>query len=133
MAQALRRVTRTVPIVSPYGDDPLGAGLVASLAHPGENVTGFLAYTGPEFESKRLQLLKEALPNATRIAYLAMKQVWESPTGKQARDAAQMLGLSLVHIEHAPDNYVDAFALIGRDPPDALIVAYHPVTTPIDN
>ena len=35
--------------ISPYGDDPAGAGLVASLAHPGGNVTGFLAYTGPEF------------------------------------------------------------------------------------
>jgi putative tryptophan/tyrosine transport system substrate-binding protein len=127
MAQALRRVTKTVPIISPYGDDPVGAGLVASLALPGGNVTGFLAYTGPEFETKRLQLLKEALPNATSIAYLAMKQVWESPTGKQAEDAARMLGLRLIHVEHAPDSYSGAFALIVRDRPDALLVAYHPV------
>jgi putative tryptophan/tyrosine transport system substrate-binding protein len=127
MAQALRRVTKTVPIISPYGDDPVGAGLVASLALPGGNVTGFLAYTGPEFETKRLQLLKEALPNATSIAYLAMKQVWESPTGKQAEDAARMLGLRLIHVEHAPDSYTGAFALIVRDRPDALLVAYHPV------
>jgi putative tryptophan/tyrosine transport system substrate-binding protein len=127
MAQALRRVTKTVPIISPYADDPVGAGLVASLALPGGNVTGFLAYTGPEFETKRLQLLKEALPNATSIAYLAMKQVWESPTGKQAEDAARMLGLRLIHVEHAPDSYSGAFALIVRDRPDALLVAYHPV------
>jgi putative tryptophan/tyrosine transport system substrate-binding protein len=127
MAEALRRVTKTVPIISPYGDDPVGAGLVASLALPGGNVTGFLAYTGPEFETKRLQLLKEALPNATSIAYLAMKQVWESPTGKQAEDAARMLGLRLIHVEHAPDSYSGAFALIVRDRPDALLVAYHPV------
>jgi putative ABC transport system substrate-binding protein len=75
MAQALQRLTKTVPIVSPYGDDPVGAGLVASLAHPGGNVTGFLAYTGPEFETKRLQLLKEAVPKAIRIAFLAMNEI----------------------------------------------------------
>jgi putative tryptophan/tyrosine transport system substrate-binding protein len=127
MAQALRRVTKSVPIISPYGDDPVGAGLVASLAHPGGNVTGFVAYTGPEFETKRLQLLKEAVPNATRIALLAMKQVWESPVGKQLQDAAGMLGLRLIHVEHASDSYSDAFALMTRDRPDALFVAYHPV------
>jgi ABC-type uncharacterized transport system substrate-binding protein len=109
------------------GYDKVPQGLVASLALPGGNVTGFLAYTGPEFETKRLQLLKEALPNATSIAYLAMKQVWESPTGKQAEDAARMLGLRLIHVEHAPDSYSGAFALIVRDRPDALLVAYHPV------
>jgi len=127
MAQALRRVTKTVPIISPYGDDPVGAGLVESLSHPGGNVTGFVAYTGPEFETKRLQLLKEALPNATSVAYLAMKQVWESPTGKQAQDAALMLGLRLIHVEHSPDNYSEAFVQIVRDRTDALLVAYHPV------
>ena len=81
MAQALQRLTKTVPIISPYGDDPVGAGLVASLAHPGGNVTGFLAYTGPEFETKRLQLLKEAVPKAIRIAFLAMKEIWGRPRG----------------------------------------------------
>jgi putative ABC transport system substrate-binding protein len=127
MAQALRRVTKTVPIVAPYGDDPVGAGLAASLAHPGGNVTGFVAYTGPDFEAKRLQLLKQAVPNATRIAFLGMKQVWESPVGLQLQDAARMLGLTLIHVEHAPDSYADAFARIARDRPDGLFVAYHPV------
>src|SRR6516165_5848730 len=57
MAQALQRLTKTVPIISPYGDDPVGVGLVGSLAHPGGNVTGFVAYPDFEFETKRLQLL----------------------------------------------------------------------------
>jgi putative ABC transport system substrate-binding protein len=127
MAQALRRVTKTVPIISPYGDDPVGAGLVGSLAHPGGNVTGFVAYTGPEFETKRLQLLKEAIPNASRIAFLGMKQVWESPAAQQLQDAARMLGVTLIHVEHAPDSYAEAFAVLTRDRPDALFVAYHPV------
>ena len=127
MAQALRRLTKTVPIISPYSDDPVGAGLVESLAHPGGNVTGFVAYTSPEFETKRLQLLIEAVPSASRIAYLGMKQIWESPAAQQVQDVARALGLRLVLVEHASDSYVDAFALMTRDPPDALFVAYHPV------
>jgi putative tryptophan/tyrosine transport system substrate-binding protein len=127
MAQALQRLTKTVRIIAPYGDDPIGAGLAASLAHPGGNVTGFVAYTGPEFETKRLQLLKEAVPNASRIAFLGMKQVWDSPAGRAVQDAARMIGLELIHVEHAPDSYVQAFARLTRDRPDALFVAYHPV------
>src|SRR6202047_4592518 len=125
MAQALQRLTKTVPIISPYGDDPVGAGLVASLAHPGGNVTGFLAYTGPEFESKRLQLLKEAVPKAVRVAFLGMKSVWEGPAGQAVRDAAPLQGVTLIHVEHTPNNYADAFALMTSDRPDALFVAYH--------
>jgi putative tryptophan/tyrosine transport system substrate-binding protein len=126
LALALRRVTKSVPIVSPYGDDPIRAGLAESLAHPGGNVTGFLAYTGPEFEAKRLQLLKEAVPKAIRVAFLGMKDVWEDPAAQAVRDAAAMLGVMLIHVEYTPNNYADAFALMTRDRPDALFVAYHP-------
>jgi putative tryptophan/tyrosine transport system substrate-binding protein len=133
MAQALQRLTKTVPIISPYGDDPVGAGLVASLAHPGGNVTGFLAYTGPEFETKRLQLLKEAIPKAIRIAFLAMKDIWEGPVGQALRDAAPTLGVTLINVEHAPNSYAEAFARMTREPPDALFVAYHPVNSPTDS
>jgi putative tryptophan/tyrosine transport system substrate-binding protein len=93
LAQALQRVTKSIPIVAPAGYDPVGAGLVASLAHPGGNVTGFMEYTGPEFEVKRLQLLKEAAPHLTRVGYLAMKDVWESPAAQAVREAAGLLGL----------------------------------------
>jgi putative tryptophan/tyrosine transport system substrate-binding protein len=126
LAQALQRVTKSVPIVSPAGYDPVGAGLVANLAHPGGNVTGFVEYTGPEFEAKRLQLLKEAVPNAIRIAFLGMNDVWKGPAAQAVRDAAAMLGVMLIHVEHAPNNYAGAFALMTRDRPDALYVAYHP-------
>jgi len=66
LAQALLRVTKSIPIVVPTMFDPVKDGLVASLAHPGGNVTGFTEYTGPEFDTKRLQLLKEAVPEAPR-------------------------------------------------------------------
>ena len=125
LAQELRRVTKSVPIVIPDSDDPVGAGLVESLARPGTNVTGFSADAGPGIESKRLELLKEAVPKATRVAVLATKEVWESSIGRQLRSAAQIMGLTLVHAQHFPDSYDDAFALIVRDPPDALVVTRH--------
>jgi putative ABC transport system substrate-binding protein len=127
MAQALQHLTKSVPIIAPVSDDPVGAGLAASLAHPGANVTGFTGYTDPEFESKRLQLLKQAVPKAARIAFLGTRDIWEGPIGQQVRDAARLLGVELIHVEHAPDNYADAFALITRERPDALFVVFHPV------
>jgi putative tryptophan/tyrosine transport system substrate-binding protein len=125
LAQELQRVTKSVPIVVPDSDDPVGAGLVESLARPGTNVTGFSADAGPGIESKRLELLKEAVPNATRVAVLATKEVWESLIGKQLRAAAPIMGMTLVYAEHFPDSYDSAFALIVRDPPDALVVTRH--------
>jgi putative ABC transport system substrate-binding protein len=124
-AQALSAVTKTVPIVAPYMDNPIGLGLAASLSHPGGNVTGFTQYTGLEFEGKRLQLLKEAIPTAKRIAFLATKEVWEGRREQQLRDAATTLGLTLIHVEHSADDYKDAFDAMSRDPPDALFVGFH--------
>jgi putative tryptophan/tyrosine transport system substrate-binding protein len=123
LAQALQRLTKSVPILMPDSDDPVGAGLVASLARPGGNITGFMGNTGPEFEAKRLELLKEGFPGATRVAYLATKDVWQSPAGEHVQAAAQMLRVTLIYAEHTPDNYADAFALMIQDRPDALLVS----------
>jgi putative ABC transport system substrate-binding protein len=101
-AQALQRGTKSVPIVVPTMFDPVRAGLVASLAHPGGNITGFTEYTGPEFETKRLQLLKEAIPKAVRVAFLGTKEVWEGSAAQAVRDAAVMLGVTLTFAEHTP-------------------------------
>jgi putative ABC transport system substrate-binding protein len=121
LALALQRLTKFVPIVMPDSDDPVEAGLVASLARPGGNITGFMGNTGPEFEAKRLELLKEGFPGATRVAYLATKDVWQSAAGEHA--AAQMLRVTLIYAENTPDNYADAFALMSQDRPDALLVS----------
>jgi len=126
MAQALQRVTKSVPIVVSGSFDPVGAGLVASLSHPGGNITGFIEYIDPEFETKRLELLKEAVPKATQVAFLGMKEIWDGPSAQAVRNAAPRLGLTIFHAEHTPTNYADAFALMTRDRPDALFVAYHP-------
>ncbi len=125
-AHALQRLTRTVPIVMANSSDPAAQGLVASLANPGANITGFTGNTGPEFEAKRLQLLREVAPNVTRVAYLGLKLDWESPAATGVRNAAERLGMTLLHAEHAPSNYDDAFAFIVREQLQGLFVARNP-------
>src|SRR5262245_57573129 len=117
------RVTRTVPIVMAGSYNPVEAGLVASLARPGGNITGLTANSGPEIEAKRLQLLKEATPAVSRIAFLGLKSDWESPEGKSVRAVAPRLGITLVHAEHTPTEYGGAFALISRERLEAMFVS----------
>jgi putative ABC transport system substrate-binding protein len=119
-------LTRTVPIVMANSSDPVAQGLVDSLARPGGNITGFTGNTGPEFEAKRLQLLREVAPNATRVAYLGLKLDWESPAAMGVRNAAERLGITLLHAEHTPSNYDDAFAFIVREELHGLFVARNP-------
>jgi putative ABC transport system substrate-binding protein len=126
IAHAFQRSTRTVPIVMANSSDPAAQGLVASLARPGGNITGFTGNTGPEFEAKRLQLLTEVAPNATRVAYLGLKLDWESPAAIGVRDAAERLGMTLLHAEHMPSNYDDAFAFIAKEQLQGLFVARNP-------
>ena len=98
---------------------------MTSLARPGGNVTGFMGYTGPEFEAKRFELLKDALPGTSRVAYLAMKDIWQGPAGQQVQAAARMLGVTVIYAEHTADNYASAFALMIQERPDALLVSRH--------
>ena len=87
----------TIPIVAFMGD-PVGFGLVASLAHPGGNITGVSVDAGPEVETKRLELLKEAFPQASRVGVLATRFPGPgmSPYGERRQEAAQRLGLLLL-------------------------------------
>ena len=122
MTQRAKEVTSTVPIVMVFVDDPVTDGLVASLARPGGNVTGVTSTAGPEIEGKRVELLKEALPKIRRVAFLGTKLDWEDPFGKSTQAAARALRITLLHAEHSPDDYSDAFARIVRERPDALLV-----------
>src|SRR5262245_14154398 len=110
LARAAKAVTTTVPIVMATSVDPVGEGLVQSLARPGGNVTGLTVLVGPEIEAKRLELLRTMLPGVSRIAYLASQQSkeWESASGKSVRTAAQALKLTLVRAEFTPNQYTDA-------------------------
>lgn len=118
------RATTTIPIVMTNSVDPLGAGLVASLARPGRNVTGFAQDTGDDLNGKRLELLKEALPN------LACAGVLWNPNFEPNRnrlismnEAAQPLGLTLVSAEASgPDTLESAFATMARARAQAFVV-----------
>jgi putative ABC transport system substrate-binding protein len=123
MARSVARAVPGLPIVMALSSGPVEAGLVASLARPGGNITGFTVNVGPEIEAKRLQMLKEVVPSASRISFLGDKNDWEEPRGKSVRAAAATLGVSLIHAEHTSIDHAGAFDLITRAQPDALFVA----------
>jgi putative tryptophan/tyrosine transport system substrate-binding protein len=94
-SQAAQAATRTIPIVMVSVGDPVRAGLVASLAHPGGNVTG-TSFLGAATAPKRLQLLKEVIPSAVRVALLFNpNNLFRDETETAARD----LGISLIQVE----------------------------------
>jgi len=123
--RAAKAITTTVPIVMVTAEDPVGAGLVQSLARPGGNVTGLMLVVGPEIEGKRLEIFREALPGVSRVAYLGSKQEkdWEGPWGQSVRTAAQALGLTLVLAEFPSRQYADAFRQVTRARAEAVFVS----------
>jgi len=127
MTRKAREATSTIPIVMAYSNYPVEAGVVQSLARPGGNVTGLTVNPTPELEAKRLQLLKEALPNISRVAFLGLRSEWEDPIGQSVRAAARKLGVTLYLAENSPNEYAPAFAAMSRDRPDAVFVANSPV------
>jgi ABC-type uncharacterized transport system substrate-binding protein len=125
-ARAAQKATTTIPIVASSMGDPVGDGLVASLARPGGNITG-TTFLGPELVPKRLELLKEALPKVTRVAALLHPGAFGERTMrdmvKDTEAAARTLGVQLEVVEvHGPDEFDGAFSLMARQHADALIV-----------
>jgi putative ABC transport system substrate-binding protein len=124
--RAARAATATIPIVVMAMGDPVGDGLVASLARPGGNLTG-TTFLGPALIAKHLALLKEALPRATLIAILWHPGAWGDSTIremlKEAEAAARTLRIKLRFAEvRRPDELERAFSTIAREHPDALLV-----------
>jgi putative ABC transport system substrate-binding protein len=91
----VKEATSTIPIVA-NTSDPVTWGIVSNLGRPGGNITGVTADAGLEISSKRLALLKEAVPHLSKVGFLATPLVWDSPTGKAVLDAAKELGLQIV-------------------------------------
>jgi putative ABC transport system substrate-binding protein len=127
---AARQATQTIPIVMPVSSDPVGDGLVASLARPGGNITG-LSLMAPELGQKRLQLLQETFPKVSRAvavlwnpAYVGMRARFE-----QAQVAAPAAGLTLRSVEVRDTHELDvAFEAIIREHPDGLLLLADPFT-----
>jgi ABC transporter substrate binding protein len=100
--KAARDVTQTVPIVMVGGSSPVEEGLVQSLARPGGNITGLTVDAGPDLGAKRLELLKELLPKASRVAVPASKGDWVARWELSTQAAATVLGVRLLVAEHRP-------------------------------
>ena len=120
---AAKQATTTIPIVMGTIGDPLGSGIVTNLARPGGNVTGSSSRAA-ELESKRLELLKEAVPGLSRVAILFNPTNHYMPLALQsARKGAQMLHVSLAIYEVRDTTTLDAaFVTLTKDRPDALMV-----------
>lgn len=125
-ALAAKQETKTIPIVFSPAGDPVGSGLVASLARPGGNVTGLSAFA-PELVGKRLELLKQAVPGIRRVAVLwqpgAFGERTEKDTLKRAEVAARDLGVPLQFVEaRGPADFARAFSEMSMARASAVTV-----------
>src|SRR5262252_1984788 len=128
-ALAVMNASKTIPIVHPNAIDPLNTGLIASLAHPGANLTGGAQLTA-EVSAKRLEILKKVVPGLSHAAAL-----WNSANSaivfswKETQGVARVLGVTLQsHEVKGPKDFTAAFAMIAEERPDALLVLQDAVT-----
>jgi putative ABC transport system substrate-binding protein len=125
---AAKSATAIVPIVFHSVGDPVGSGFVASLARPGGNITG-LGGLGPGQHSKQLELLKEAVPTASRIAMmtnsaLSLHAIYRA----EVEPAAHRLGLTIIPVEvRVPEDIDGAFAAIAREKVEGLLILGQPI------
>jgi putative tryptophan/tyrosine transport system substrate-binding protein len=122
--QAAKDATTTIPIVLFTGGDPVAAGLVPSLARPGGNITGVLIAPEGTLAGKRLEMLRESIPRATRIALLVTDDsgVMLEQQISETRTAASTLGIDLDVTEVRGSDYARVFASMAARRPQALIV-----------
>jgi putative ABC transport system substrate-binding protein len=125
-ARAAKSVTNTIPIVmAMYDIDPVSAGLVGSLNHPGGNITGVFSRQS-ELVGKRLELLREIRPNLSNVAVLS--DSFGHRQLAEVREAARALGIHLEVLEmRAPYNFDAAFASARTKKVDALLVLFSPL------
>ena len=129
VALAIRAATATTPVVL-IGVEPIRLGLSASVAHPGGNLTGVDVEADVEIWGKRLQILKEAVPSASKVAFLTPRGAWEGAYGQAFRpayqEASRRLQISLIPMlleASTPSEYRRAFFEIARDRPNAILVS----------
>jgi ABC-type uncharacterized transport system substrate-binding protein len=121
---AAKAATTTIPIVFLVPEDPVKLGLVASLARPGGNLTGINFFLG-ELTAKRLELLRELVPGAARVAVLVnpANATNTETTLRDVEPAARAMGLQIQVLNASTSREIDAaFATIARERPDALFV-----------
>jgi putative tryptophan/tyrosine transport system substrate-binding protein len=124
VARAVRALSTAIPIVW-IGGDPIQAGFATSFAHPGGNLTGVSVFAGYEIYGKRLQILKEAVPSASKVVFLVTPIAWEGGEGQALREASRRLEISIVGMplqEVTATELRRAFAEIAQERPDAIMV-----------
>jgi len=125
VALVAKVATRTIPIVFIVSQDPVKLGLVASVSRPGGNMTG-INFFGGELVAKRLEILRELVPGASRVAVLINPAYAASveTTLSDVAEAARAMGLQIQVLNASTSREIDAaFATIGRERPDALFVS----------
>ena len=128
-AAAAKQATSTIPIVMAAASDPVGARLVASLAHPGGNVTG-LSLLAPELSAKRLDLLTQTVSPFTRVAVLwNLDNEGMALRFRETQAASRVLGVSIQSVGvRTPADFDGAFTTITRERPHGLLVMADTVT-----
>ena len=121
---AAKNATETIPIVMIAVRDPVGTGLIASLARPGGNVTGVSGYAGLESVAKQLELLRETVPKIRRVAILSNPtNAYHQLAIREVNDAARSLGVQLQFLEaRGPNEFDGAFAAMAKERVGALLV-----------
>ncbi|MGQ0512223.1 MAG: ABC transporter substrate-binding protein [Betaproteobacteria bacterium] len=123
MALAAMKVTSTVPVIVAGMGTPVEHGIVRSLARPGGNVTGLVPTFGMEYALKRLELIRESLPNARRVAVFGIKEERTAAGVNELSDAAARLGFALVFIQAQLPSMDAGLAQLERERVDAVDVA----------
>src|SRR5262245_35677325 len=120
---AAKEATKTIPIVMIGIGDPVGSGLVSSLARPGGNITGNTTL-GPDVTGKRLELIKEVIPSASRIAFLWNPNNTSHPAQlAELQAAVQTLGMKLTSVAvRSPEELDNAFATIMSEHAEAFLM-----------
>jgi putative ABC transport system substrate-binding protein len=126
---AAKQATTTIPIVMGAAGDPVGSGLVTSLARPDGNVTG-LSLMSPDLAGKRLELLKELLPRISRVAVIwNAANPYPAQVFRETENAARTLGIEVQSLEvKSPDDFDRVFESARLKRPDALITVEDPLT-----
>jgi ABC-type uncharacterized transport system substrate-binding protein len=125
---ALKHATNTVPVVMAFSIDPVGAGLITSLARPGGNITGMSLTTGPEFIAKQLGVLNEAVPKLSRVGIL--RQIGRAGAEAGAIESAvRTLAMTVVFADvRLPTDIEGAFAAMTRSRAGAFLILGGPMT-----
>ena len=128
---AAKKATHTIPIVMTSSTDPVGTGLVASLARPGGNITGVTSVTG-ELGGKFLELLKEIVPKLSRVVIPAPQgSITEDLFIKETENPARALNVQIKRFPvRGPEDYESIFRVAAKERANALVVRLPPSTTP---